>query len=184
MNKKSGIYIIKTIINNKTYIGSAVSINRRIRDHKNMLLKHKHYNKKLQNHYNKYGSKSLVFEILEYCDVSILIEREQFHIDNLKPVFNICKIAGSSSGRTHTMSQSARDSISKSRKGKPRGYSVTIHRGKTNVNAKKVVRIDNNGNEKIYGSLSSVQEDGIYFQNVHKAIKKGWKHHGYIWKYL
>jgi IS30 family transposase len=34
-------------------------------------------------------------DILEYCDIDILIEREQFYIDLFKPDYNILKIANS-----------------------------------------------------------------------------------------
>lgn len=181
---KSGIYIIKSTINDKCYVGSAVCINRRIRDHKNFLTKNKHYNKKLQNHYNKYGIKSLLFDVLEYCDKLVLISREQYYIDTLKPFFNVCLTAGSTLGINHTMPQSARDAISKAHKGKPRGYSVTVYKGGSNVNSKRVERTDINGVKKIYDSLSSVNDDGFIFQNVYRAIKRRHKHHGYTWRYL
>jgi hypothetical protein len=41
-------------------------------------------------------------EIIEYCDPTILIEREQYYLDNLKPEYNILKVAGSSYGRKHS----------------------------------------------------------------------------------
>lgn len=183
----SGIYIIKSTINDKCYVGSAISIIRRIRDHKNFLRNDKHYNKKLQNHYNKYGIDSLSYNILEYCDKSILIEREQYFIDNLRPFFNICKIAGTTLGITYKIYEPTKEKkkkISNSRKGKPRGYSVTVHKGGSNVNSKRVERTDINGVKKIYDSLSSVNDDGFIFQNVYRAIKKRHKHHGYTWRYL
>jgi hypothetical protein len=41
----------------------------------------------------KYGFESLIFEVLEYCDVSMLEVIEQKYLDALKPEFNICKKA-------------------------------------------------------------------------------------------
>jgi predicted transcriptional regulator len=41
-------------------------------------------------------------EILEYCPISILLDREQFYIDKLNPEYNILKIAGSNLGYKHT----------------------------------------------------------------------------------
>jgi hypothetical protein len=38
-------------------------------------------------------------EIIEYCDPTIIIEREQYYLDNLRPEYNILKVAGSSYGR-------------------------------------------------------------------------------------
>jgi hypothetical protein len=40
------------------------------------------------------GYGSFILEILEYCDKNILIEREQYYIDLIKPEYNIQSIAG------------------------------------------------------------------------------------------
>lgn len=49
----------------------------------------------------KYGYSKFRLEILEYCDRSDLIKREQHYIDILKPKYNILKLAGSSLGYKH-----------------------------------------------------------------------------------
>lgn len=51
-NKSSGIYYIK--VNGKIYVGKDHEINRlkRIKEHKNHLIKNKHYNKSMQKSYN------------------------------------------------------------------------------------------------------------------------------------
>jgi len=41
-------------------------------------------------------------EILEYCPISIVLDREPFYIDKLNPEYNILKIAGSNLGYKHT----------------------------------------------------------------------------------
>lgn len=41
-------------------------------------------------------------DILEICDTSILIQREQYYIDLLKPEYNILQVAGSLFGYKHT----------------------------------------------------------------------------------
>jgi group I intron endonuclease len=51
----------------------------------------------------KYGYSSFTLEILEYCEISVLIEREQYYIDTLKPEYNILKVAGSLFGYKHTI---------------------------------------------------------------------------------
>jgi NUMOD1 domain len=43
-------------------------------------------------------------EILEYCDTDNLLKREQYYLDNLKPEYNILKIAGSVLGFKHSES--------------------------------------------------------------------------------
>lgn len=47
----------------------------------------------------KYGHSNFTLEILEYCDPSEVIQREQYYFDLYKPEYNICQIAGSSLGR-------------------------------------------------------------------------------------
>lgn len=51
----------------------------------------------------KYGYSSFKLDILEYCEPSVLIEREQYYIDLLKPEYNILKVAGSLFGYKHTI---------------------------------------------------------------------------------
>jgi group I intron endonuclease len=50
----------------------------------------------------KYGYNKFSLDILEYCDKFNLIEREQYYLDNLKPEYNISKIAGSRIGCKHS----------------------------------------------------------------------------------
>jgi group I intron endonuclease len=46
----------------------------------------------------KYGYSNFQLEILEYCEPSIIIEREQYYLDILKPEYNILQKANSSLG--------------------------------------------------------------------------------------
>ena len=50
----------------------------------------------------KYGYSSFSLEILEYCDQSQTINREQYYLDLLNPEYNILKIAGSPVGYKHS----------------------------------------------------------------------------------
>lgn len=45
-----------------------------------------------------HGFDNFKLEILEYCQPSELIKREQYYLDLLKPEYNILKVAGSSLG--------------------------------------------------------------------------------------
>lgn len=97
--KISGIYQIQSKIKpERIYIGSAINIQVRWRDHLYRLKKHTHDNQKLQNHFNKYGKNDLVFSILIGCAKEDLLITEQFYIDSKKCWFNICLKAGSSFG--------------------------------------------------------------------------------------
>jgi len=96
--KTSGVYQIKSRINEKIYIGSAVDFMKRKREHWYNLKNRNHCNRYLQRHHDKYGIKDLWFKIMEFCPKEKLIEREQYYMDILKPEFNICLVAGSSLG--------------------------------------------------------------------------------------
>jgi len=54
-NKKSGIYKITCLVNNKIYVGSTCDFNRRFNAHRNLLKNNKHYAIYMQNAYNLYG---------------------------------------------------------------------------------------------------------------------------------
>lgn len=98
---KSGIYRWINKKDNKSYIGSAISLNRRLANYYSyvMLSKEKRI---ISRALLKYGYSNFQLEILEYCDLSLLIEREQYYLDLLKPEYNILKIAGSRLGYRHT----------------------------------------------------------------------------------
>ena len=65
--KKSGIYKITNIINNKLYIGKSINLFQRKSQHFSKLRKNEHKNFKLQGSVNKYGIDNFKFEVLEYC---------------------------------------------------------------------------------------------------------------------
>nr|QJT58523.1 GIY-YIG endonuclease [Fusarium asiaticum]QJT58799.1 GIY-YIG endonuclease [Fusarium asiaticum]QJT58909.1 GIY-YIG endonuclease [Fusarium asiaticum]QJT59514.1 GIY-YIG endonuclease [Fusarium asiaticum]QJT60398.1 GIY-YIG endonuclease [Fusarium asiaticum] len=101
---KSGIYLWTNQINGKRYVGSALDLSKRFRnyfntsyltDRKDIMIIYK----ALLTH----GFDNFTLEILEYCESSVLIEREQYYIDLLNPEYNILKIAGSRLGAKHTL---------------------------------------------------------------------------------
>jgi len=88
MKDKIGIYKILNIINNNIYVGSSKNIYKRWNRHKKELNKNIHSNTFLQRAWNKYGEKNFKFEIIEECELTLLLEREQFYLDK-KPDYNI-----------------------------------------------------------------------------------------------
>lgn len=82
---RSGIYLIISLIDSRGYIGSSKCLYKRFLYHKNDLIKKRHDNRHLQHFCNKYGIENLSFELLEYCDKKVIIEREQYYLDNYNP---------------------------------------------------------------------------------------------------
>jgi len=65
----------------------------------------------------KYGYSGFKLEILEYCEPSKCIEREQYYIDLLNPEYNISHMAGAPmTGRNH--SEETKKRISETHKNK------------------------------------------------------------------
>lgn len=95
---ESGVYEIYNITNGKRYIGSAVSFINRKRGHLSSLRGGYHHNIALQRAYNKYEEKSFVFRVLAICPKEYIIKLEQWFINSLNPEYNICKIAGNTTG--------------------------------------------------------------------------------------
>ncbi len=115
-NNEAGIYKITNLINNKIYIGSAArSFRKRWNEHKSGLKNNRHTNHHLQSAWNKYGENSFEFKILEECSNDVILEREQYYLDLMKPEYNKCLFAGNSKGRP--CSNETREKISKANKG-------------------------------------------------------------------
>lgn len=119
----SGIYSIVNLVNGKIYVGSAVNLNKRWKNHKVELRLDRHCNIYLQSAWNKYGEENFSFIVLEYCEREKLIEREQFWIDwnnccDREVGYNLAPKAGSLLGFKPTPETLAK--LSAIRKGKPR----------------------------------------------------------------
>lgn len=81
---KSGIYKFTNKLNGNFYIGSSVNLSWRFINYYTLS-----YISKVKSHLTisraliKYGYFNFELEILEYCDVSDLLKREQYYIDSL-----------------------------------------------------------------------------------------------------
>lgn len=72
-----GIYKIINVVDNKFYVGSAVSFSRRKTRHFSELRTQAHNNSKLQNAWNKHGEAAFIFAIVEEVqDKALLLEVE------------------------------------------------------------------------------------------------------------
>jgi len=100
-NEITGVYKIQSKIHpDRIYIGSTINITNRIKQHLDLLRRNRHFNKKLQLHYDKYGETDLEFEIIKPhppCELYSqryslgygLKKEEHNHIVKLQPFFNM-----------------------------------------------------------------------------------------------
>jgi group I intron endonuclease len=124
---KIGIYRIINLKNNKIYIGSTSNLNLRLKSHFTKLKLNKHVNKYLQRAYNKYGTESFTYEIIEYVDSKnrkTILEREQYYLDLYKSYnkeigYNIAKKA--EGPYKEKLSEEHKKKISNTEKGVPKG---------------------------------------------------------------
>lgn len=113
---ESGIYEIVNLVNGKRYVGSAVNLQVRWRQHRRLLRLDAHYSKHLQRAWNNHGEDGFEFRVICAVDRERLIEAEQAEIDRQWPEYNNCPTAGSSLGRK--LSQETRAKIGASKAGK------------------------------------------------------------------
>ena len=93
IKRTCGIYKITDLTKNRIYIGSSNFIEKRWIRHKLDLKYNKHSAHYMQRVYNKRGLENFKFEIIEICEESNLLIREQYYIDSLIPEFNSFHVA-------------------------------------------------------------------------------------------
>jgi len=104
LKELSGIYCFRHIASGKIYIGQTVNLSDRIMDHING----NNSNIILQRAITKYGVNNFEFLVVEFVtDTSLLTTSEQVHLDWLFSLplnmrYNVCSIADSRLGSTHT----------------------------------------------------------------------------------
>lgn len=82
----TGVYMIQNRVNGKRYIGSSVNISGRLSNHMNR--DSRKYDSEFYRDVIERGYTGFNFTVLEQCDREILVEREQFYYDELKPEYN------------------------------------------------------------------------------------------------
>ena len=112
---KSGIYMWRNLDSGKIYVGSAKNLGIRLKGYYNINQLTRVTNMHINRALLKWGYSSFSLSILEYCSIDVLIQREQYYLDLLKPDYNICTTAGSTLGKLHSLV--AKEKISKTKKG-------------------------------------------------------------------
>lgn len=85
-------------------------------------------------------------DILEYCEIGVLIEREQYYLDHLKPEYNILKVANSRLGSKQSEATKIKISIGNKGKhmGTNKGFYGKMHsydtRKKIGISLRSIIR--------------------------------------------
>nr|QCW06925.1 hypothetical protein [Drechslerella brochopaga] len=114
---KSGVYCWINKNSGKKYIGSSVDLSKRFKHYfSNKYLIRTSKTSLINKALLKYGYSAFKLIILEYCEPSSALEREQYYINRDLPEYNILKVAGSSIG--FKRSEETRNKISNANKGR------------------------------------------------------------------
>jgi GIY-YIG catalytic domain len=103
--RKAGIYRWNNLITGKSYIGSSINLTKRFCIYYSLKAMKDRLSKGSSAIYSallKYGYSNFSLDILEYCESSLLIKKEQYYIDIFIPVYNILKTAGNRLGSKHS----------------------------------------------------------------------------------
>jgi len=127
---KSGIYAWINSQSGKRYIGGSVSLTKRFYVYYNANLLMRDDSMVIYKALLKYGYSNFSLEILEYCEPSKCVEREQYYIDLLKPEYNISLTARAPmTGRNH--SELTKIKISGGQNGEGNSFYGKIHNEET-----------------------------------------------------
>lgn len=121
------------------YVGSAVNIEQRWREHRSCLRRGTHHSRYLQSAWNKYGEAAFGFVVLEW-DVPLgdLLAHEQAWLDTSDFRYNVCRVAGNCLGVKHTPETRAKWSAA--RKGKPKSSEWRSAIGTANIGKHSMLR--------------------------------------------
>jgi len=156
------------------YIGSTINAKMRWQRHRSMLRGQYHENEILQRAWDKHLEEKFEFIILdtqEFESEAELIAREQFFIDQIRPRYNIAKVAGKPPSDAARSSKAA----------------IEMHKNGILGNDKKpVVMVDVSSDAVVntYPSAASAEKDG-YASTCVGACSRGQRetHKGFKWKF-
>lgn len=167
---KSGVYQIVHKPSGNRYVGSSKNIRSRWNEHKSLLRRNIHPSPRFQNTWNKYGENEFEFIVLQECEPikEVLINREQYYINLLTPVYNVNPIASSRLGSKNRPESNL----------KKKGYVNAIKNGRY-VRVTREEYKDQKLTCNNTGKMPVVDENGNRFlaDKDHVNIKKGlWQH--------
>lgn len=116
------IYKITNEVDGKFYIGSTNNLIKRYYTHINHIRTGKNSCVKLIRAVNKHGEDNFKFEIVCECLTEEVLKIEQEYVDNLKPHYNVAKVAGSNLGIKRTEEVKLKKSVSQKENWKDEDY--------------------------------------------------------------
>jgi group I intron endonuclease len=123
ITKRSGVYKWTNLVNGKVYIGSAArGILTRYKEHIRDLSNGKCHNRYLQYSWNKYGSGSFEFSVIEICDPVDCEKREVFWIGEYNALDRKCGYNICTSAKNHLGVKRSKETIAKLKKKKMTDY--------------------------------------------------------------
>ena len=112
--KKCGIYLWTNTLTNDTYVGRSIDLGRRFSYYFNQLIIKNAGYSLICRALVKYGYENFKLEILEFCTVDEIVQREQFWIDELKPTYNLVTVVDGKYTYRHT--EESKEKMSASQK--------------------------------------------------------------------
>lgn len=197
---KSGIYFIQNKKNGKVYIGSTIDFSKRWHMHKKQLAAGNHANIFLQRSYSKYPD-AFEFGIIDICDKSELIAKEQFYCDLFQSYqntrgYNIREIVHTNLGVK--VNDEVKQRISKSMKGRKQSpehakKQCEARRGRKNTFENKALQSElkcNYSREKLMQIIDDINDSlkcstvlekhGISYKTYYKLKNRTGYH--FLWK--
>ncbi len=155
----AGIYCLKNIESGKLYIGSSIHLRRRFQDHYNRLKRNAHHSPYLQASFNKHGEHAFEFNLLEITAHDKTIEREQYWINLLQPIYNVSQVAGKPS-----MTESIKEKIGDALRGKPKSEEHRKKCGLANLGNKHTEETKQKLREANSNNYIIVSPEGLIYE--------------------
>ena len=186
-----GIYGILNSVNNKMYVGQAINIYKRWKDHIDDLDEGSHYNLHLQRSWNLYGKENFKFCILEECTIEELNQKERFYVDRFDAYtngYNQTRGGDGSVGYKHND-----ESIEKMKKIQKERFQDIRNRETLRdaheFESKPILQIDFKGNvvkewPSVNWAAKTLSLNAIAICNALKRRQRKKTYGGYIWIYL
>jgi group I intron endonuclease len=127
----SGVYALICRVNNKFYVGSSTNLTNRLLDYMQPAYLAQQTNRPILRAIVKYGLMNFIFVVLETCNVTDTLQREQYWLDLLEPDYNLSPKAGSTLGVS--LSEETKAKLRLAHLGKTHTLETRLHMSETRM---------------------------------------------------